>query len=380
MSDGPILVISDTHFGFEDESAQRFQRFMTYLTNSVQSERMIIKTPRELPGEIPGKELCEESLEVPQKIILLGDLVDLWISRDSNTVRPYQESFNPINSLIALKREIVYLLGNHDGIMENYVGPHVLPDDIPFTVYSEGYPNKKNSSGQWKGEQIGERSYFFLHGHQFDPVFRHNSMLHLGNFLGFSSAAAGGFLWFKVLGAVVLLLTVGIVFSPLIINWLPSLLTWLISFAQSSALAVLMLFVGWLVGAIAFLGVLWVFNVLARWYYNYSLYPGVKRKGKNNQDVPPTSQKTIQKRIGTADFDRMARRIDADVIVSGHTHLPDIYTPKHWPKKLVVNSGSWIVQSDNTHDTFVYIDKSGARLLQWQDKGRYVSQIKSSLL
>jgi predicted phosphodiesterase len=141
-----------------------------------------------------------------------------------------------------------------------------------------------------------------------------------------------------------------------------------------------MLFGGWIVGAIAFLGVLWLFNVLARAYYNYSLYPGHKRKRKNPQYKSKKPQKSIQQRIGTHYFDPVARRIDADVIITGHTHLPDIYTPEHLPNKLVVNSGSWIMQGNNTHDTFVYIDKRGVRLLQWQDKGGYVSQLESSLL
>jgi UDP-2,3-diacylglucosamine pyrophosphatase LpxH len=381
MSNSPILVISDTHFGFEDESAARFQRFMTYLTNWVRRGRMTINISLELKDKVPHKELRGKSIIAPQKIVLLGDILDLWISRDSNTLRPYQESFNPINSLIALKREIVYLLGNHDGIIKNYEGPHLLPNGIPFTVYLDGYPNKQNSHDPWKGEQIGKRTYFFIHGHQFDPIFSHQSMLRFGNFMGFSSATAGGFLWFKLLGAIVFLLTVGVVFSAFFWNWLPSLLSGLMEMLEPwPPLAGFMLFLLWLGGAIAFLGILWLFNVLARWYYNNSLHPWHIQKGKNNKEKVPTFREGIRQRIGTARFDRVARCIDADVLVVGHTHVPDIYTPEHWPKKLVVNSGSWIVQGDEPHDTFVYIDEKGARLLQWNDEGGYVSELKSSLL
>ncbi len=382
MSDGPILVISDTHFGFETESAARFQRFMTYLTNSVQSGRLIVKTSNEQSDEVAKMVLSEESLEAPQKIILLGDILDLWISRDSNTLRPYQESFNIFNSLIALNVEIVYLFGNHDCIMWKYKGKHSLPGGAFFTVYRFGYPNKKGSDGRWKGEKIGERTYFFLHGHQFDLFFRHESVLRFGNFMGFSSATAGGFTGFGLLGAIVFFLTVGVVFSPLFINWLPSLLNSITPLEQSSMIAVLTLFGGWLVGAIAFLGVLWLFTSLARWYYDYSLHPGHVRNVKNNKNTTSTLRKMIQRHIGDSNFARVARSIDADVIVCGHTHEPYIepYTLKNGPKKLRINSGSWIVQQDNTHDTFVYIDNSGARLLQWQDDSGYVLQKKSSLL
>ncbi len=68
MSDGPILVISDTHFGFETESAARFQRFMMYLTNSVQSGRLIVKTSNEQSDEVAKTVLGDESLEAPQRL------------------------------------------------------------------------------------------------------------------------------------------------------------------------------------------------------------------------------------------------------------------------------------------------------------------------
>jgi len=122
MSDSPIVVISDTHFGFQDESAVRFRRFMKYLTNWVRRGRMTINTSLELPDKVPQKELRGKSITAPQKIILLGDILDLWISRDSNTLRPFKESFDIVNSLIALNREIVCLVGNHDWIMEKFKG------------------------------------------------------------------------------------------------------------------------------------------------------------------------------------------------------------------------------------------------------------------
>jgi UDP-2,3-diacylglucosamine pyrophosphatase LpxH len=360
---------------------------MTYLTNSVQSGRLRIKKSDEQSDQAAGTTLTEESLEAPHKIILLGDMLDLWISRDSNTLRPYQESFNIFNSLIALNREIVWLLGNHDGIMEHYEGTHYLPDGAPFSVFCGGYPNGKGSEGRCKGEHIGGqgepiggRTYFFLHGHQFDFFFRHGSVLRFGNFVGFSSATARDFKRFMWLGGIVLLLTVFVVLSPLLNNWLPTLFASMVPFEQNSTLAVLTLFVWWLIGAIAFLGVLWLFTSLAKLYYDYSHHPGHIQKGAGK---PSTLRMQIQQRVGCYDFPRVAQRIDADVIVCGHTHESYIksYTPKNGPKKLVVNSGSWIVQPNSrTHDTFVYIDNNGLRVLQWQDDSGCVSQIMSSFL
>jgi metallophosphoesterase superfamily enzyme len=71
MSDTPILVISDTHFGFEDRSQDSFQHFMEYVTSWVHEGTKKI-------------EETDETLDAPQKIIILGDFIDLWVSRDHN--------------------------------------------------------------------------------------------------------------------------------------------------------------------------------------------------------------------------------------------------------------------------------------------------------
>jgi UDP-2,3-diacylglucosamine pyrophosphatase LpxH len=317
-----------------------------------------------------------ETLAEPQKIILLGDMLDLWISRDSNTVRPYLQSFVPLSSLLALHKKVVYLVGNHDWIVKHYADkPFELPSPAPFKVCGDSYPPK--TDGRMKGERIGKRTYVFLHGHQFDPIFRHQSMLRFGDFMGFSSANAGELKWFTVLGGVVFLVTLCLVLSPLLTNWLPSLLTSLAAHVQNPVFAVITLFFGWFVAVIVFFGVLWLFNVLARVYYGYSLWPGLTRKGKNLFQL---RGKTLHEIIGTYHFDQAARNIDAEIIITGHTHVPKIYTPPNWPDKLVINCGSWIEQSHNKRDTFVYIDDRGPRLLQWHDDGRrYVSQMDSRL-
>jgi UDP-2,3-diacylglucosamine pyrophosphatase LpxH len=361
MSDGPILVVSDTHFGFEDASAKRFQRFMRYLTDWVRTGRKTIEN-------------TNETLDAPHKIILLGDFIDLWVSRDKNTVRPFKESFNVVKSLIALNREIVYVAGNHDDILGTYYARKKLLSGV--RVY-ERYPKKVHGKSQ--GEKIGELTYLFLHGHQFDAVFRHRSMLRLGNFFGFASARAEGFWGFKWLGAIVFLLTLGIIISAAVSNWLSWLLSGLTALLNSSPwyAAPMLLLGGWLLGAIAFLGILWIVGIFARGYYDWSLHPGHTRDAKGKRkSKPPRPRKTIKQVIATADFAREQRRIDANVIVFGHTHEPEMCIPKNGSTKLLVNSGSWIEQRDNKHDTFVYIDDDGPRLLQWHNKSRYMSQLK----
>lgn len=51
---------------------------------------------------------------------------------------------------------------------------------------------------------------------------------------------------------------------------------------------------------------------------------------------------------------------NADVIVFGHTHYPEMCKPKKGRLKLLVNTGSWIKQTNDEidFDTFAYIDET----------------------
>jgi UDP-2,3-diacylglucosamine pyrophosphatase LpxH len=359
MSDSPILVISDTHFGFEDDSTDRFQKFVLYLTSWVHSGQTTI-------------EKTGETLAAPQKIILLGDFIDLWVSRDNNTVRPYKESFNVVNSLNALNREIVYVAGNHDNIMGTfYAKKNSLPDwGHVFHRYPEPPEN-----GRCGGEKIGETTYFFLHGHQFSG-FRNKSLLRLGNFVGSAAAAAEGFWGFRWLGGFVLLATVVVVASMFFPNWLYSALSGMTTWLYSQLGVGLMLLGGLALGVLASLGFLWFFGTLMRLLYDLYRHPGHTPKNPFNLKMP---KETLQQVIKSTGFKREQQRIDADVIVFGHTHSPGMCRFQSGPNRFLVNSGSWILQNGNQDDpdtdTFVYIDDSGPRLLKWHDKRGCVSQL-----
>ncbi len=375
MSDGPVLAVSDTHFGFQDESAGNFKRFVAYLTTWMRDGDTTIEVTD------ANREKTSETLIAPRRIVLLGDIIDLWISRDSDTVRPYLQSFNPLSALIARSEEVAYVVGNHDWVTRKSAGRH-QPDlgGATVTVYPDYYdPHGNGAAYPWKGERIGGRTYLFLHGHQFDFVFSRQSMLRFGDFMGFSSASASEFRKFSVLGALVFFVTLGLVFSPLVINWLPLLLRPLTTLAQHPVLAVGTLFAGWVAAVIASVGVLWMFNKLERRYYRASLHP---RRARVTNGTPPTAQckKTLQQLVGTYGFRRMEPHLNADVIVFGHTHEPciDTYAPNDRPPKLLINTGSWVPQNGES-DTFVYVDDRGPRLLQWHESG-YVSQIGSSIM
>ncbi len=365
MSDAPVLVVSDTHLGFQSESSVRFQHFLEYLSRWVSDDRE--GNPRKMA----------ETLAAPRKIILLGDFIDLLISRDNNTIRPYQESFKIINALIGLGCEMVYVVGNHDAIMRIYADKRRLVDTQAFfgrvPVYPDLYPRPVD--GRWKGERIGAKTYVFLHGHQFDPILGSGSMLRLGNFLGFTAATAEGFWLFTWLGLIVFIATLSIVLYTFFHNWV----SWALSGLAASLtawpwLAGWMPVIGLIVGSIAFLGILWFLGIAMKGYYTLFRHPVHPRYENNSASKPLWMRKFVA--LSTIGFTWKKRYIDADFVVYGHTHHPEQREFMVKDRILTrVNTGSWIKQ-DGDYDTFAYINEDGLRLFKWRDERRDVIELK----
>jgi UDP-2,3-diacylglucosamine pyrophosphatase LpxH len=117
-------------------------------------------------------------------------------------------------------------------------------------------------------------------------------------------------------------------------------------------------------GFFVFLGVLWVFGALASAYYEYTSHLGVIRR-RSKRDPRIDIKKLLDHRFYKPEKDTT----EADVLVFGHTHMPEIQEVDVGTRtKLFVNSGSWIQYPGDRYDTFVYIDKDGVLLLQWDGK------------
>jgi UDP-2,3-diacylglucosamine pyrophosphatase LpxH len=364
MYEGPILALSDTHFGFEPKSETRFLGFMQYLKGWVDNGTTTI---------YETKDRKPETLDAPRRIILLGDIIDLWVHRDANLVRPYKESYNPVTSLIELgykvaPRKIAYVVGNHDRLVDVYKDTNVLCNWMH--VYDEVYPEPVD--GRWQGEQIGNKKYLFLHGHQFS-VFRNKSVLRLGNFIGSAAAAAGGFWQFNWFGGIALVVTIVVVAAAFVPNPLFSALS---GFATSFSLrfgAGVTLLSGLLLGILATLGVLWVFGRLMWVYYELFRHPGGAPKSKS--DTVQTLLTWVKQHLagpsvrdiaGSRGFKQMEPAIDADIVVFGHTHNPGVCHRHNHRIQRLVNTGSWVARlTGHNYDTFVYIDESRGRLYRW---------------
>jgi UDP-2,3-diacylglucosamine pyrophosphatase LpxH len=356
LGDGPVIVVSDTHFGFEPESKARFENFLHWL---ITSDRKILT----FNGE--------KTLEAPLKIILLGDILEYWAPRNGDASLAFKESFDSFNSLLAFAPETVYVSGNHDHVMGSYEKDYPpLENGSRILVRSDHYPDNlsEKPGKKYRGEQIGGKTYFFLHGHQFD-FFRFPAVLKLGDFMARNFAMSRNFKWFPRLGAALLATSV---FFALFTNWLPLLFIWVASLLQSASLLSFPITVALLLwGFFVFLGVLWVFGALTFLYYEYTHHSGQIRYRKKS-----TQQTNVQQLIDKRYYKREKDTIDADVIVFGHTHVPEISRAEdNGTNKSFVNSGSWIEYQDRQFDTFIYIDRDGSVLLQWDNVEKSVREL-----
>ena len=403
MDDGPIIVFSDTHFGFEAASARRFQNFvLNWLAPLVYTGSKKITSNE-----------GEKTLEAPSKIILIGDILELLAPRNCDPTLPLRESFDIFNSLVALKREIIYVSGNHDEDVGSYrdgeltyvsdshdgeaasyrnethcEGDYAFKNGCQLTVYSDHYPVHGSDK---LGKKIGAKTYYFFHGHQFDSFWRLRFARKFGDFVAQSSAGIRYWKLFNVSGPVILLGTVILSVAlapPLSIDWL-SRLAGLVSLP-----GVILISLVW--GFFLFLSVIWIFSRLTQWYY-HSTCPGYPSRLRN------VGIEVIA-RIARREFTREMDTINADVIVFGHTHVPEKCHVKGTNKQLA-NCGSWITyrdpksncgwidrvrlavnrsksqksQKDNVHDTFVYIcrDRDEPLLLQWDDDKSRVLELRT---
>lgn len=359
MGDGAVIVVSDTHFGFETDSRERFENFLQWLTTS---DRKVLTSSG------------EKVLDVPSKVILLGDILEYWAPRDDNASNAFRDSFDSFKSLFSFAPEIIYVSGNHDHVIGNYAGEYVLEDGSCLRVRPDHYPSNLSYKPEkkYKGEQIGGKKYFFLHGHQFS-LFRFPALLKFGDFMAQNCEGSRSFMWLTRFGAALLLASVLV---ALLTNWISLLLIWLSGLLQSASLLsfpVTVVLLLW--GFFVFLGVLEVFRALAFLYYEFTHHLGQIRYRSARRQPSVNVQQLVSGRYYRAERDT----IDADVIVFGHTHTPEVSPAEvNGTQKLFINSGSWIRYPDRGYDTFVYIDQDGPLLLHWDDDEKSVGEIKQA--
>tara|TARA_B100001778_G_scaffold334986_1_gene350436 strand:+ start:9999 stop:10871 length:873 start_codon:yes stop_codon:yes gene_type:complete len=105
------------------------------------------------------------------KIYLVGDVIDIWRLKKAGFLprRKAQSHINVVQRLLKLSKkgtEIVYLIGNHDEFIANFIEE----DSREFGSFIELAEEVEHVTADGK-------KYVVMHGHQFDLITRYNPWL-----------------------------------------------------------------------------------------------------------------------------------------------------------------------------------------------------------
>jgi len=162
-----------------------------------------------------GHTMSTRVLRRPDRLILLGDILELWEAENQAILF----SAATVGSVLArVPCEKIYVLGNHDNILQAVTGMYPLGMEN-LEVVGETYP--MSETGEIWPLRIGDREYVFIHGHQFDPVLHGR----LGKFWPLlapvrqAGAALGNYAW-VFFGLWVAALIVHVLYQSWPVDWL----------------------------------------------------------------------------------------------------------------------------------------------------------------
>lgn len=401
------IVASDVHLGTDSCNQSEFCEFLKWVrkleknTQTVESEDGMI------------------TIEAPEKIILLGDILELWDPKNGNRDYVIKDSIIPFQTLSEINCDKIYVVGNHDDSLselEAEVNSVGLPHKTKFEIYNKHYPQNLS------GVEIGCKRYFFLHGHQFDkeqailswasrmigerwnPLGWFQDLFNIAfaknhwkaNLIIFLILLSGGqFLWDTIQSSkipIVIILTLFAVVAGRILVLILDRFLWNKLLQESLANKIIWAAVGGLVvylsasyfwmnsQASSFLNTI-IWATLTGFFAMGSI-PGVVAKSQRSiYDMSKPRDKTAKEILTEGYYRKEKDTIRADRVVFGHTHFAGYYGPNSdTGNKLFINSGCWYGKDDLEMkcytNTFVYIDKPGAYLLRWRGCGK-IECIKS---
>ena len=191
--DRSAIVVSDLHLG-GPEDPETTTRFCHFLDTLLRGD---VKVSQD---DSPDKS-CPKELLPPAKIILLGDILELWDSRGQDRNNPFLDAIVPFLKLREFPCDVIYVTGNHDEDVTELLTTVDNTEKVSglwkqkFTVFPE-LKKERNSEpaeslkitwnghhrleisprhypattvgGEVKGLESGKVSYAFIHGQQFD--------------------------------------------------------------------------------------------------------------------------------------------------------------------------------------------------------------------
>jgi len=331
------IVVSDVHLGSKLCNFDQFCSFLEWLLDLKDS-----------PKTIPSKDGMIE-IKSPEKAVLLGDILELWDPRDGDRDQVVKQCLRPLSLLSNLGCDKIYVMGNHDNAIENYdekIDYEMFRNNTKLDIWNRHYPEED------AGIKIGGRSYYFLHGQQYDK----------------SQA---------VLAMVSKLL--GERWDP--VEWCNSQYNtsftkrhWALSFVF---FAVSALAAGWYIQRLESVGSRFAFTVLGvlvGGFFAFSSFPAMVTKGQRKiYNLSKPKDKTARQVLEDEYYKEQKDTVTAEVVVFGHTHFASSYRGGSGKEKIFVNTGSWVGVDEEIDgemrysNTFVYIDDQRAHILRWND-------------
>lgn len=328
-----IIVVADTHFGLRNDvffEPQVFSGFLRWVKRLENGDVEPLKL-----GDLDTDK--KKILEPPEKIILIGDILELWDASDRSVeicVGTFAQIFSELDC------EKIYILGNHDDILEEIAsnGKHQYPSGASgLDIIKEVYPNQEipeEGVHEVRTLTVGKEEYLFIHGQQFDKYFVEiGSAYKIIAYMREAAMAFGNFTWIFVF-----LFILGVTF--MLLRWLSP--SW------------------WMLILLALLAVPRIFIHIARPIYN-----AIKSTRYNRLDLNrfkewwskfSNGKKCPQKNLN---------------VVYGHTHLIDVRHLEN-PDVRLLNVPSW-VKDERSHKirenvlraAFLYVDEEGSKFVGW---------------
>jgi UDP-2,3-diacylglucosamine pyrophosphatase LpxH len=339
------IIVSDIHLGSTECNQKEFCDFLKWI-QSLENQPKIIKFNDN-----------KITINPPNKIILLGDILELWDPKDSDRDNVIKDSMKPFSLLSDINCDKIYVVGNHDnslGELEKKINYGILHNGTLLDIYNKHYPEIDKKSGVSEGIKIGDKSYFFLHGQQFDK----------DQFILTRVSQLIGENW-----------------NPL--DWLQILYN--IEFTKKHWKINFITFLALLFGGEFYLWNLFLKNYFwnaVAWasitsYFALSSIPGIVTHLQGwLYSLTNPKDKTAEQVITDKYYQESKDTINADVIVFGHTHFASSYELRSKvKKKLFINSGCWVKTDENIDgnmryaNTFIYLDEIGAYILTWHEAG-----------
>lgn len=384
------IVVSDVHLGGRFCNHAKFCGFLDWLKGLEKNEETI---------NCKGNDV---KIKSPEKLILLGDILELWDPEGGDRDNVIKAGIKPFTLLSDLNCDKIYVVGNHDEALselETEVNDETLPNNTKFIIKNRHYPENHD------GLKIGNHNYFFLHGQQFDK--EQDILTRVSRLIGESWDPLG---WFQSLHNITsakkhwktyfllfaaFFLGGALLWKKLFTSPIPDL-TWTMFSSGTTlitaivAAAVVLYFAlrrfKYLSATLfvifssillfseqsSFWAILW--GALTGFFALNSIPGVVANTQRKFYNMMKPKDKTAQEIIeGDGYYKKDKDTIKAHRVVFGHTHFASFFKT---PEKLFINSGCWYgdeKQIDNNWrytNTFVYIDESGAYLLSWINKDK----------